>query len=120
MLRLGARLWMSHFRLCYQDGGWRKLDLTPGGDGLMAHGKRRLIRGEGFASRVSGYVRPQDPGRGAMPIVAPRRMMNNDVSNTPELSGGGGGGPQSVSSRISVVLVDAGGTTGRECPCDRV
>ena len=23
-----------------------------------------------------------------MPIVAPRRMMNNDVSNTPELSGG--------------------------------
>ena len=26
-----------------------------------------------------------------MPIVAPRRMTNNDVSNTPELSGGGGG-----------------------------
>ena len=23
-----------------------------------------------------------------MPIVTPRRMMNNDVSNTPELSGG--------------------------------
>ena len=26
-----------------------------------------------------------------MPIVAPRRMTNNDVSNTPKLSGGGGG-----------------------------
>ena len=40
-----------------------------------------------------------------MPIVAPRRMTNNDVSNTPELSGGGGG-PQLVPSRISVVLVE--------------
>ena len=26
-----------------------------------------------------------------MPIVVPRPMTNNDVSNTPELSGGGGG-----------------------------
>ena len=54
--------------------------------------RRRMNRGEGFASRVSGNVRPKDPGGGAMPIVAPRRMTNNDVSNTPELSGGGGGG----------------------------
>ena len=33
----------------------------------------------------------------------------------------GGGGPQSVPSRISVVLVDeanAGGTPGRKCPCE--
>ena len=55
-----------------------------------------------------------------MPIAAPRRMTNNDVSNTPKLSGGGGG-PQSVPSRISVVLVDeanAGGTPGRECSCE--
>ena len=48
-------------------------------------------------------------------------MTNNDVSiNTPDLSGGGGG-PQSVPSRISVVLVDeanAGDTPGRECPCE--
>ena len=53
--------------------------------------KRRLIRGEGFASRVSGNVRPQDPGGGAVSIVPPRRMTSDDVSNTPELSGGGGG-----------------------------
>ena len=53
-------------------------------------------------------------------------MTNNDVSNTPELSGGGGGGPQLVPSRISLVLVEetmveetnAGDTSGRECPCD--
>ena len=48
--------------------------------------KRRLIRGEGFASRVSGKVRPQDPGGGAVSIVAPRRMTNDDVSSTPVLS----------------------------------
>ena len=57
-----------------------------------------------------------------MPIVAPQRMTNNDVSNTPELSGGGGGGgPQLVPSRILVVMVEetnAGDTSGRECPCD--
>ena len=84
-------------------------------------GKRRLILGEGFASRVSGNVRPQDPGAGAMPIVAPRRMMNDDVSDTPELSRGGGGSAQLVPSRISVVLVEetnAGDTPGRECPCE--
>ena len=55
-----------------------------------------------------------------MPIVAPRRMMNNDVSNTSELAGGGGG-TQPVPSRISVVLVDEandGGTAERECPCE--
>ena len=27
-------------------------------------GKRRLIRGEGFATRISNNVRPQDPGGG--------------------------------------------------------
>ena len=54
-----------------------------------------------------------------MPIVAPQRMTNNDVSNTPELTGGGGAsvGP----SRILVVLVEetnAGNTSGQECPCE--
>ena len=60
-------------------------DLAPGGDGPTGHGKRRLIRGEGFASRVSGNVRPQDPGGGTMPIVAPRQMTNNDASMRPLL-----------------------------------
>ena len=53
-----------------------------------------------------------------MPIVPPRRMMSDDVSGTPELSGGGGE-PQLVPSRVSVVLVEeamAGDTPGRECP----
>ena len=52
-------------------------------------GKRRLIREEELASRVSGTVRPQDPGGGATPVAAPR-IRTNDVSNTAALSGGGG------------------------------
>ena len=96
-------------------------DLTPGGDGASSYGKRRLIRGEGFATRISGNVRPQEPGGGALTIAAPRQMMDVDVSDTPELSGGGGGGAQSVPSRISVVLVEeamAGGTPRLGCPSD--
>ena len=123
MLRLGARLWMNPFRLCSRDGGRRKLlgggfiMIPPGSDGLTEDGKWRLIRGEGFASRVSGTVRPQDPGGGAMPIAAPRRIMTNDVSDTAGLSGGGGA--QLAPSRVSAVLVEetnAGDTSGQECP----
>ena len=53
-----------------------------------------------------------------MSIVPPRPMTNNDVSDTPELSGGGGGA-QLVPSRVSVVLVEvtiAEDTPGRGCP----
>ena len=43
-----------------------------------------------------------------MPIIAPRRMTNDEVSSTPELSGGGGGPLQSFGGV-------AGNTPGREC-----
>ena len=43
-----------------------------------------------------------------MPIIAPRRMRNDDVSSTPELSGGGG--PLQSFGGV------AGNTPGRECP----
>ena len=58
----------------------------------MADGKRRLIRGEGFPSRVSGTVRPQDPGGGATPVAAPRLMKTDDISDPTELLRGWGGG----------------------------
>ena len=98
-----ARTWMSHFRLCSLDGrqrrrhpGWVYYDPTSGGDGPSAGRKRRLIREEGFASRVSSHVRPQDSGGGGgggtVMTVSPRRMTIDDVSHTMELSGGGGGG----------------------------
>ena len=80
---------MNPFHLCSRDGGRRRpwggggvhYGLSPGDARPTEDGKRRLIRGEGFASRVSGTVRPQDPGGGT-----------NDVSDTAELSRGGGGG----------------------------
>ena len=71
-------------------GGRVRYDPILGGDGPTEDGKRRMIRREGFASRVSGTVRPQDPGGGATPVAAPRWMMTNDVSHTAGLSGGGG------------------------------
>ena len=69
MQQHSARTWTSRFRLCSQDGGRRNsggiyYDPTPGGDGPSVGGKRRLIRVEGLASRVSGHVRPRDPGGG--------------------------------------------------------
>ena len=75
--------------------------------------KWRLIRGEGFATWINNHVRPQAPGGGAQTLLAPRRMMDIDVTDASDLSGGGGGGPQSVPSRNSVRMVEeaiAGGT----------
>ena len=92
----GARNWTSRFGLCSQDGGENSggiyYDPTPGDDGLSAGGKRRLIQEEGFASQVSGHVRPRDPGVGTVPIVPPRRMSNDDSRTVPGGGGGGGGG----------------------------
>ena len=48
--------------------------------------------GGGLVSRVSGHVRPQDPGGGTVPTVSPRLMTIDEVSHVMELSGGGGGG----------------------------
>ena len=74
-----------------EDAGWVYYDPTSGGNGPPVGGKRRLIREEGLASRVSSHVRPRDPGGGTVPTVSPRRMTIDDVSHTMELSGGGGG-----------------------------
>ena len=117
---------MTHFRLCSQDGGredawWVYYDPTSGGNGPSAGGKRRLIREEGLASRVSSHVRPRDPGGGTVPTVSPRRMTIDDVSHTMELSGGGGA--QLFPSRVLIVWTEetmAGDTPGRECPYDDV
>ena len=73
-----------------EDARWVYYDPTSGGNWPPAGGKRRLIREEGLASRVSSHVRPRDPGGGTVPTVSPRRMTIADVSHTMELSGGGG------------------------------
>ena len=79
--------------------GWRA-DSIPGGCVMISPSevakrrrteKRRQIRGEGFATRISNNVRPQDPGGGVQTLAAPRQMMDIDVTDAPDLSGGGGG-----------------------------
>ena len=67
-------------------GGGGHHDPTPGDAVPTEDGKRRLIQGEGFASRVSGTVRPQDPGGGATPVAAPRRMKTNAETNAEDTS----------------------------------
>ena len=73
------------------DTGWFHYDFTQCGGEASSEGKRRLIRGEGFATRISSNVRPQDPGGGAPTLAAPRRMMDIDVTDDPICAGGGGG-----------------------------
>ena len=45
-----------------EDIDWLLDDIAKDGDGPPAGGKRRLIRREGFASRISKNARPHDPG----------------------------------------------------------
>ena len=73
-------------------GGGVHYDPTPGDARPTEDGKRRLIRGEGFTSRVSSTIRSQDPEGGATPVAAPRQIRTDDVSDTAKLSRGGGGG----------------------------
>ena len=72
-----------------EDAGRVYYYTTADDNGPPAGGKRRLIRegGGGFASRVSGHVRPRDPGGGTVSTVSPRRMTIDDVSQAVEQSG---------------------------------
>ena len=57
-----------------EDVGWVYYDPALGGNGPPAGGKRRLIREERLASRVSSHVRPRDPGGGG----GQRRLFPHD------------------------------------------
>ena len=46
-------------------------DIAKDGDGPPAGGKQRLIRREGFGSRISNNARPHDPGGGGGAIRSP-------------------------------------------------
>ena len=65
-----------------------------------------------FAAQISSKVRPQDPGVGAARMAIPREavdmeMRSSSVSSVVE--------PQSVRSRILVVLVEEAEVRGAEC-----
>ena len=71
-----------------EDAGRGYYDTAAGDNGPPAGGKRRLIREGWPASRVSGHVRPRDPGGGTVSTVSPRRMTYDDVFQAVEQSGG--------------------------------
>ena len=60
------------------------------------------------AARISNMIRPQDLGGGAAQIATPRGVVDMEVTNLPELSVVE---PQSVPSRILVVLVEEASMT---------
>ena len=102
-----------------EETGWLHHDFTSGGGGPSSSGKRRLIRGGGgFAARISSKIRPQDPGGGATQIAAPRGVVDMEVTSSPVSSVVE---PQSVPSRISMMLVEEAKVRGTEClGCPRV
>ena len=85
------------------DTGWFHYDFTQCGSEASSGGERSLIREEGFVTRISSNIQPQDPGGGAARLAAPRELVKMDVMNSPKVSVVE---PQSVPSRISVALVE--------------
>ena len=68
--------------------------------------------GGGFATQISSKVRPQDPGGGAARITVPREAIDVEMRS---LSVSSVVQPQSVPSRISVVLVEESEVRGAYC-----
>ena len=68
--------------------GWRA-ESTPGGFIMISprvaaeRSQTATDPGEGFATRISSNVRPQDPGGGAQTMAAPRGLMNIEVTGSP-------------------------------------
>ena len=54
-----------------EDINWLLDDIAKDGDEQPAVGKRRLVRREGFASRISKNARPHDPGGGGGTVRSP-------------------------------------------------
>ena len=103
--------------------GWRT-EKTPGGYIMISPGCRQSVvewktatdpggggEGGGFAARISSKIRPQDPGGGAARIAAPRGVEDMEVTSSSVSSVVE---PQSVPSRISVVLVEEAKVMGTE------
>ena len=66
-----------------KDIDWLLDDIAKDGDGPPADGKRRLIRREGFASRISKIARPHDPGGGTTRSPFPQILQKMNLRRTP-------------------------------------
>ena len=66
-----------------EDIDWLLDDIAKEGDGPPAGGKRRLIRREGFASRISKNARPHDPGGGTTRSPVPQIAKKMNLRKSP-------------------------------------
>ena len=66
-----------------EDIDWLLDDIAKDGDKPPAGGKRRLIRREGFASRISKNAQPHDPGGGITRSPVPQILQKMNLRRTP-------------------------------------
>ena len=67
-----------------EDIDWLLDDIAKDGDGPPAGGKRRLIRREGFTSRISKNARPHDPwGGGTIRYPVPQNAKKMNLRKSP-------------------------------------
>ena len=91
-------------------------DIANDGYRPPACGKRRLIRREGFASRISKNARPHDPGGGGTTRSPdPRNAMKMDITKSPmDIVENRNGKLMQVFSQVAE-KASSGGTTNKEC-----
>ena len=97
-----------------EDIDWLLDDIAKDGYGPPAGGKRRLIRREGFASRISKDARPHDPGGGGgtTGFPDPRNVMKMDIMKSPrDIVENRNVKPMQVSSQVAKKASSDGTTT---------
>ena len=96
--------------------GREDVDIAKNGDGPPAGGKRRLIRREGFASRISKNARPHDPGGGGTTrFPVPQITQKTNLRKTPmDMNTNRNVKLMQVSSKVAE-KASSDGTTNKQC-----
>ena len=91
-------------------------DIAEDGYGPPAGGKRRLIRREGFASRISKNARPHDPGGGGqLGPPDPQNVMKMKIRKSPmDIVENRNVKPMQVCSQVAE-KASSDGTTNKQC-----
>ena len=99
-----------------EDIDWLLDDIAKDGDGPPAGGKRRLIRREGFASRISKNARPYDPGGGGTTrFSVPQTAQKMNLRKTPmDMNIKRNVKLMQVSSKVAE-KASSDGTTNKQC-----
>ena len=100
-----------------EDIDWLLDDIAEDGYGPPAGGKRRLIRREGFASRISKNARPHDPGGGGGTTRSPGplNVMKMKITKSPmDIVENRNAKPMQVSSQVAE-KASSDSTTNKQC-----